>query len=308
MMMRGKVGAFSYYVSDTRQIVRQAQNNSNYGATATRSPQQQSRRVNWANLVNFYKGNKAWMKKSFENLKPGVSEFNKFMQLNINGAHVALTKEQARKGAFVIQPLQISEGSLPSITNKYREEDAPSKVILSAGALGDMTIAEVSQDILNNNSAFRNGDAIVFVGIMGINSAPGANTPLTKATYIYKEFVIDTSDTRIWDNVYDMWKYEEGFLACRASLASDTYVYIHTRSNGGKLYVSTETIAYYDGETATEIEKWGASDQMTRAVESYKVDQDVPLMPGEGSVPTTGNDSSSGGGGNPSGPGDGNLE
>lgn len=308
MMMRGKVGAFSYYVSDTRQIVRQAQNNSNYGSTATRSPQQQSRRVLWANLVNFYKSNKAWMKKSFENLSPGVSEFNKFMQANIGISHVALTKEQARQGVFVIQPLQISEGSLPSITPKLRTETGETRLACTVEAIGAATVAEVSQNLINLNPELRNGDAIVFVGINGTNFAPGEGSTLYDAAYFYDELVLDTTSTEEWDNVYSNWLVSNDVLANRRASAHDTYVFVHTRSSGGKLYVSTERIAYFDGETATEIEKWGASDQMTLAVESYKVDQDVPLMPGDSVTPSTGNDSSSGGGGGNTGPGDGNLE
>lgn len=308
MMMRGKVGAFSYYVSDTRQIVRQAQNNSNFGATATRSPQQQSRRVLWANLVNFYKGNKAWMKKSFENLKPGVSEFNKFMQLNINSAHIALTKEQARQNIFVIQPLLISEGSLPSITSRDRDEYAVSKVRISDTITASSTVAQFSASILEYNSSFRNGDAIVGIGIYGTNTDPSMTNAYYAASYNYNEFVLDTADTRTMNEAYPSWGVSGDYVHNQNCMDADTYVYIHTRSSAGKLYVSTERIAFYDDETATEIEKWGASDQMTLAVESYKVDQDVPLMPGEGSVPATGNDSSSGGGGGSTGPGDGNLE
>lgn len=308
MMMRGKVGAFSYYVSDTRQIVRQAQNNSNYGATATRSPQQQSRRVLWANLVNFYKANKAWMKKSFENLKPGVSDFNKFMQANIGVSHVALTKEQARQNVFVIQPLQVSEGSLPSITPQFRVESGASKLQTNIASIHESTVAEVSQNLIQLNPALRNGDAIVYVGIRGTNGAPGANAELHGATYHYDEFVLDTTDTRVWDDAYSGWKISDNTFANNHAPSADTYVYIHTRSSAGRLYVSTERIAYFSGETATQIEKWGASDQMTLAVESYKVDQDVPLIPGDTNFPSTGNDSSSGGGSKPSGPGGGNLE
>lgn len=308
MMMRGRVGAFSYYVSDTRQIVRQAQNNSNYGATATRSPQQQSRRVLWANLVNFYKSNKAWMKKSFENLAPGVSEFNKFMQLNINVNHVALTKEQARNNIFVIQPLQISEGSLPSVTPSLHDAQGLSNILCEVREGNGKTVADYSADIIAKNPSFRNGDAIVCVGISGTMSGP--KTSLSKASYVYNEFVLNTADTRELEEAYTGWTSVDGTLAFGPAVSYDTYVYLHTRSNGGKLYVSTEHIAYWDGETAEMIDMWGSSDQMTLAVESYKVDQDVPLMPGDGSIPSTGNDSSSGGGGGgkPSGPGDGNLE
>lgn len=306
MMMRGKVGAFSYYVSDTRQIVRQAQNNSNYGATATRSPQQQSRRVLWANLVNFYKGNKAWMQKSFESLKPGVSEFNKFMQLNISSAHVALTKEQARQNVFVLQPLQISEGSLPSITRKYVGGDFTSKVHCDVTAGQGQTIAQYSESILAQNEAFRNGDAIVCIGIMGTTGGPSAE--LSVASYRYNEFVVDTTDNRQLAEVYPGWTSKEGDVMFENVDSYDSFVYVHTRSSNGKLYVSTERIAWFEDESAEVYDAWGASDQMTRAVESYKVDQDVPLMPGEGSIPVTGNDSSSGGGGGNTGTGDGNLE
>lgn len=308
MMMRGKVGAFSYYVSDTRQIVRQAQNNSNFGATATRSPQQQSRRVLWANLVNFYKGNKAWMKKSFENLKPGVSEFNKFMQANIGMSHVALSKEQARQGVWVAQRVQISEGSLPSVTPSAVDGDRSAIINVDVTVGATTTVAQFSQSIIDNNTAFRNGDAIVCVALGGTVAAPSQDGGFVGATYRYNEFVLDTASTELMTEAYPNWSGSEGSVLCGDAESFETYVYIHTRVNGGKLYVSTEKTAELTGTQLENIEAWGATSQMTLATESYKVDQDVPLMPGDSVVPSTGNDSSSGGGGGNTGPGDGNLE
>ena len=70
----GRVGDTTYYVRDGEQIARQSQNNSNYGATASRTPAQMSRRVKWANLVNLFKGMKSWQPKAYDFKKKGQTD------------------------------------------------------------------------------------------------------------------------------------------------------------------------------------------------------------------------------------------
>lgn len=299
MMMRGKVGAFSYYVSETRQIVRQAQNNSNFGATATRSPQQQSRRVLWANLVNFYSGNKSWMKKAFEDLKPGVSVFNRFMQLNIPDAHVALTKTQAASKLWVVSPYVVSQGSLPKPTTGVWMASYPTTIVVTEQPAETATVAQVSSAILENNPNFLNGDAVVAVRFYGGTSpVTSYNGNPVLANYDYYEFVINISDNRVFSAAYPDWEFTNNLELRNRQLEDvDGYAYIHTRKRDGKLLVSTAKILMSE-RLQENSDTWGNSAQIAEATESYKVEEPVMLLPG-GS--TTGTGTTAGGGSNPGG-------
>lgn len=308
MMMRGKVGAFSYYVSETRQIVRQAQNNSNFGSTATRSPQQQSRRVMWANLVNFYSGNKAWMKKAFEDLKPGVSVFNRFMQLNLPNAYVALTKAQAATKMWVLAPYTVSQGSLPRPYSGVWTAQYSTNISVTEAPESNATVAQVSQAILENNSDFLNGDAIVAVKFMGTSSPLSAwNGNPKLANFSYFEFVLNINDNRSFTEAYPDWGFSQHMELRNTQLEDvEGYTYIHTRKRDGKLLVSTSNILMNEGYIE-DSQSWGSSSQVTAAAESYKVEDPVMLMPGG---ETRGNGATAGGGSTPGGGGgddDGNL-
>ena len=300
MMMRGKVGAFSYYVSETRQIVRQAQNNSNFGATATRSPGQQSRRVVWANLVNFYSGNKGWMKKAFEDLKPGVSVFNRFMQLNIPYAQVALTKQQAADKVCVLQQYQVTQGSLVSpLNSEYNENSYPNiSCTLEDGT--EKTVANVSRAIIDQNEGYLNGDAIVGIQFKGsLKSPANYKDGSFRAGYQYYEFVLNVNDTRTLEEAYPHWiVLKTGGFTC-SEVSGGAYTYIHTRKASGKLLVSTSFIMISD-TNLEDVAKWGDANQVANATESYKVEEAVVLAPGGD---TRGDSSTDTGGGTPGGGG-----
>lgn len=300
MMMRGKVGAFSYYVSETRQIVRQAQNNSNFGATATRSPGQQSRRVMWANLVNFYSGNKGWMKKAFEDLKPGVSVFNRFMQLNIPYAQVALTKQQAADKVCVLQQYQVSQGSLVSPLTEEFNEDGLTSIVASLGEGVAKTVANVSRAIIDQNEGYLNGDAICAVEFQGSLSAPSnyKNQPF-RAGYKYYELVLNVNDSRSFDEVYPSWSITSKNALVNNQITGGAFTFIHTRKASGKLLVSTSFIMI-DEENLQKVAMWGDANQVANATESYKVEEAVVLAPGgdtRGSSSTDTGGSTPGGGG-----------
>lgn len=302
MMMRGKVGAFSYYVSETRQIVRQAQNNSNFGATATRSPGQQSRRVVWANLVNFYSGNKGWMKKAFEDLKPGVSVFNRFMQLNIPYAQVALTKQQAADKVCVLQQYQVSQGSLVSPLGSEYNENAYPNIACDIGDDVAKTVANVSRAIIDSNDGYLNGDAIIGVSFKGSLRTPADyKNGNFRAGYQYYEMVLDVNDNRMFAEVYPSWGVlKTGGLAC-TEMSGGAYTFIHTRKASGKLLVSTSFIMISD-EDKQDIAMWGNANQVANATESYKVEDAVVLAPGgdtrgDSSTDTGGSTPGGGGGG-----------
>lgn len=297
MMLKGKVGDTTYYVSQSRQLARQALNNSNYGESASRTDVQQTRRVRWANLVNFYSGNKAWMKKAYENLKPGVSVFNRFMQLNLASADIALTKAQAQAKTWVFASYRVSQGSLERITPSSYSDSNASRVFCDMTISETTTIADVSTKILEANPTFAHGDAIVGITFNGTVGMPSELTTHKPATYGYSEIVIDTTDTRGFEEVYQGWGVAEGKIALYNAQDADGFVYIHTRRSAGKLYVSTENILISES-VLEDIDPWKMPAQLQLAIASYGESTSVPLAPGGSSSQQSGNDSSSGGGSN----------
>lgn len=295
MMLKGKVGDTTYYVAQSRQLARQALNNSNYGATASRTDVQQARRVKWSNLVNFYSANKAWMKKAYEDLKPGVSIFNRFMQLNINSATVALTKSEAQAKTWIPASYRVSQGSLTPLEISFENEMPGVELGASVNITTSTTVAEVSQAILSSNAQFRNGDAIAFVVFQGTAAAPGADTGIVPASYRYYELVIDTEDASVFMNKFPGFGFSDGRLFNDEGNGAEAAVFIHTRKSGGKLYVSTQDIIL-NMEVLVNYDAWRSATQTAKAIASYGESTTVPLAPGGAVSGGSGNDSSVGGG------------
>lgn len=302
MMLKGKVGATTYYVAETRQLARQAMNNSNYGESASRTDAQQNRRVRWSNLVNFYSGNKAWMPKAFENLKPGVSIFNRFMQLNINGSDVALTKSEAMSKIWVPAVYRVSQGSLNPLAGSFVNSMPGIELEGNLTISGTTTVAQFSKALIDANPAFFNGDAIVCVVLRGASGTPGSESGMVPATYIYHELVLDLNDETVFQTKYPNFNYNEGMLFNDSGDGAQAAVFIHTRKNAGKLLVSSQDIILNPDENANG-SAWRSEGQFAKAIASYGESTTVPLTPG-GTVTVIGGGGSSGDGGGSEGDGD----
>ena len=302
MMLKGKVGATTYYVAETRQLARQAMNNSNYGESASRTDAQQNRRVRWSNLVNFYSGNKAWMPKAYENLKPGVSIFNRFMQLNINGSDVALTRSEAQSKIWAPASYRVSQGSLQPLVGAFNSEMPGITLNAVPTMTADTTVAQFSQDVISDNPQFQQGDAIIFVSFRGVTGAPGTDTGMSPATYTYTEYVLDTEDTAKMSDKYPAIFSEGTMLQDSAGDGALAAVVIHTRKSGGKLLVSTQDI-FLNMDALPSYDAWRSEAQFAKAIASYGESTTVPLTPG-GTVTVIGGGGSSGGGGGSEGDGD----
>lgn len=300
MMLQGKIGDTSYYVSQSRQLARQALNNSNYGETASRTDVQQNRRVRWANLVNFYSGNKAWMKKAYENLKPGVSVFNRFIQLNINASTVALTRGEAQAKLWVPAVYRVSQGSLNPLNGSFVDDYPGFRLSGDIPTGSEATVAQFSQAIINANAQFRDGDAIVFVAFSGVTGIPGNDSGMHPASYVYSELVLDTTSQALMSEIYPTWSYSDGVLGTDLGDAKQAAVFIHTRKSAGKLYVSTQDIFLNESEKSNH-DAWRSEAQFAKAIASYGESTTVPLAPGGSSTGGSGNDSSTGGGDNQGG-------
>lgn len=283
-MANGRIGNTTYYVANGQQIARQSKNNSNYGAGASRSDAQQLRRVKWANLVNAYKAMSTWMPKAYESKKPNQSDYNKFMQLNINTSEVALTKDMAANGCAVWESWQVSQGSIVPI-NLIPDSLAigvASDIKLSAAISADTTIAALSSDIIANNPAFRDGDNIA--QIIFYTELDSRGYPYS--TCRYYEFTLNTSNTALLSTLPVSAVMSSSTLSGQTLLAAkqdeqsvgtaEGFVWIHTRKVEGKLMVSSQSIYIQNDAFISQFSTQAAIDA---AIASYGVEQDVPLDP-----------------------------
>lgn len=283
-MANGRIGNTTYYVANGQQIARQSKNNSNYGEGASRSDAQQLRRVRWANLVNAYKAMSSWMPKAYESKKQNQSDYNKFMQLNINTSTVALTKDMAANGCAVWQSWQVSQGSLVPITliADSLAIGVASDIKLSAAISGSTTIAALSADIIANNPAFRDGDNIAQVLFYTALDSRG----YPYSTCRYYEFTLNTQNTALLSTLPVSAVMGSSNLSSQELLAAkqtasevttaEGFVWIHTRKVEGKLMVSSQSIYMQESEFVDQFSTQAAIDA---AIASYGVEVDVPLDP-----------------------------
>ena len=277
----GRVGQTTYYVRKSEQVARQARNNSNYGDGASRTTSQLTRRVRWSNLVNLYKVFKFWMPKAFEGLTGGVTVYNKFMQLNINESSVSFTKSEAAAGASVIEGVWVSQGQLPSIDFSAEGSLRQFIVNVTDGIIGEgKTLGELSQDIIDNNPDFLDGDNIALVAFSNTEDSNG----VPHARCRYYEVTLDTTSTALVTSLPIVSEAalttEDGHLAVTPGAAyynDGGSVMIHTRKVNGRLLVSSQQIQFMD---ISVLGNWISATQREKAIASYGVDAAVPLDPG----------------------------
>ena len=283
-MQVGRVGAYSMYVRSGEQIVRQRKNSSNYGPEASRTESQMTRRVKWSSLVNFYKVCSAWMPKAYETLKQGQTVYNKFMQLNINKAHCALTKDMAQNGCCCIEDWTVSQGSLSPIEldPPIGEYGVRTNIVLASAINATTTVKSLSEDIIANNSTFQNGDNIAMVWFK--NYFDSRTYPFAVCEYF--EFTLDTGNTALLNTTEAGAVIASGNLTDRTVLTTkssaveengaNAFVFIHTRKVGGQLKVSTQDI-YVSVDDYTD--PFTGSQAVQAAIGSYGVTEEVPLDP-----------------------------
>lgn len=282
-MYTGGAGGYSFYVRGGEQVVRQRKNNSNYGESASRSQAQMDRRVRWANLVNLYKLMAAWQPKAYESKKSGQTDYNIFMSLNINNSPVGLTKDMALQGCVVIYAYTISRGSLPPISMQYDTNSSQmiTSLRLSQAITSATTVGQFASDVIDNNPEFRANDNIAF--ILFRNSQTVNNYPY--ATSEYKEVTLDIESESVLESVVGSGRFvvgSDGFLHVAVGAAGSQeagMTLIHTRKVNGNLLVSSQKIQmtgeYIWGDYAYPA--W-----IQQCIESYGLDNDVPLSPGAG--------------------------
>lgn len=283
MKMNGKVGAYSFYTSTGgRQVARIANNSSNYGETAKRTVAMQTRRSRWGNLVSFYSANKDLMARAYERKGANLSDYNRFMQLNIPLASVSLVKDDFMRGMAILQEYVIADGSLPEIDVAEVQEDGCVFNLLTKidGEFADKTIGQISVDLLDNNPQLQVGDQITFVSYTNAGTTPST-------IRIYRHLCEMTIDTKSAVS-FGTLKYANIIAGngLKVVIAGQGNVFgqaiIHSRSVGGSLLVSRAKITL---NSDTLVRQFSAPEAVKKAIDSYGVDADKLLEPGSPEQP-----------------------
>ena len=283
MKMNGKVGAYSFYTSTGgRQVARIANNSSNYGETAKRTVAMQTRRSRWGNLVSFYSANKDLMARAYERKGSNLSDYNRFMQLNIPLATVSLVKDDFLRGMAILQEYVIADGSLPEINVAEQGEDGCVFNLLTSldGEFADNTIGQISVNLLDHNPQLQEGDQLTFVSYTNAGTTPST-------IRIYRHLCEVTIDPKSAVS-FGTLKYAN-IVAGNGSkvvLAGDGNVFgqaiIHSRSVGGNLIVSRAKITLNND---TLVRQFSAPEAVKKAIDSYGVDAEKLLEPGSSEQP-----------------------
>lgn len=283
MKMRGRVGAYSFYTTNGgRQVARIASNSSNYGDTAKRTEAMQKRRSRWGNLVSFYSNNKDLMLRAFERKAANLSDYNRYMQLNVPIATVSLTKDAFMRGMAVLQEYIISDGSLPEIGVFKEGADFMSFNLLTTFTeeLGENTIGAVSADLLNENPQLQEGDQLTFICWMN-----GGSTPETiRIRRRLCELTLDTKSNTLFGSL----PYAEIVAGNGTNVVIAGYegvfgqAIIHSRTVNGNLLVSPARIKL---NSTTLVDQFSSAEAVKKAIDSYGVDTEQLLEPGSPTQP-----------------------
>lgn len=285
-MYTGGAGGYSFYVRKGEQVIRQRKNNSNYGSGASRTYAQMIRRIKWGNLVNVFKAMKSWQPKAYDSKKQGQTDYNIFMQLNINRATAALTREMCLSGCAVIEPCQVSRGSLPPIAlalagsgNQY-----VSDIVISNAIQGSTTVGQLSADIIANNPQFQEGDNLAFCFFYNWKDSR-VEWPFVSTRYT--EITLDTTSATVVNSIpaldNRLSKSTGGNL--QASWSAGTplspnnevgMVLIHTRKSASMLAVSSQEIVV-NGNSI--LSSFVGNTWYQTCIDTYGLTDEVPLDP-----------------------------
>lgn len=275
-LRKGRIGETTYYTSKGRQIARQSLNNSNYGESARRSLAQQTRRVKWANLVNFYKLCSRWMPKAFESKKPGQTDYNKFMQLNINTQRVALTRDQAINGGCVVDAFAITQGTIAPCALGGSSLSSRLKIgqTFNPAQSDTVTIGELATALIENNADVVAGMQLSLVIVE--TKVDSAGVP--RSTVKFFEAVLDPSSTEVLATYFgnELERGGDSTLTCGAVAHGGLpSAFILSQQTETGLKVSSETL---DGQFDVA-QQFSTAAVVEAAIATYGVDKEVVLNP-----------------------------
>lgn len=237
-----------------------------------RTVDQMTQRVKWANLVNFYRANKSWMKFAFETKPTNRTDYNQFMSMNVSNSRIYLPKQIANQGGCVVDSYLMTQGSLASIEILPMSNDWQTNIYTPGLVAGvtTYTVAEVSRAILSANPAMREGDQLSFIRLtQQTNSTSGVPYVVVRKY----EVLVNTSDLR---QFFDFMPQEiidfGGASGSEAIIIKNTnnaggFLMCLSRTVGGKTYVSTQNVIVANNTAL--IDAYSSNNALQAAIDSY---------------------------------------
>ena len=271
----GRLAGSVYYLIKGQNIAREVAAQ----VTNPKTQPQMQQRVRLANLVNFYRANKEWMKKyAFEVLTGLKTIYNEFVSQNLTTLSAPLSKEDAANGVVVPDFLKVTKGSLSSIgavTEWPSEQVAIAPLALLES---DNTIGALSKRLIEKNG-FKENDQLSIIVIKYMTRKP--------CVVSANEIIIDSSSSQalpgyisqvsglmriLINNIIDTTD-ANGFAVCL----------IHSRRENGKVLVSSEVLSL--SPKALEAQRNAASAKAyNKAINSYGYTNEPFLDPAQGIV------------------------
>lgn len=232
---------------------------------------QMRRRVQWANIVNIWHSFNGLLHPSFQDRTALISDFNRFVGVNIGRVPIYLTQGEASQGGAVVAPYQMSWGTLPPISVSANGVAGEVGTDISLGILtvnNSTTLKQFSRAIIESNQHFQNGDQITaFVLLQTVNTVTGV--PYTEVRAF--EVTLDTEDneTLVADLDPELYVFanqgETDKLGMNQSVNGGV-VYIHSRLAGDNTtLVSSQRLVVSNTLLAT----YQSGAKLSAAVKSY---------------------------------------
>lgn len=237
-------GAVTYTLKGQQIIRKEAPQVANPRTTA-----QMDQRIKLANLVNFYRANKAWMSRgSFESKKQTWSDYNAFVSANIDGSRVALSKQAASEGQCIVAPYQVTKGTLPKL---IVNSDAPEVDLVYGEGTAPTTWGAFSTRMLAAYPGLQNGDQISF--IIYNQDGDGEGRHFVSVNPIERN--LNTEDTTTLATLFPGWNFGAEALKFTSSSLGGSAVAVSicvSRSVGGSIRVSDSYVNFVDQQTYNE--------------------------------------------------------
>ena len=270
--LRGSAGNWTYARVGGQTVAKQKVDTK---GLSPRTYGQMQLRVQLANIVAMWRAFEGLDRPSFERKDKSVSDYNEFTAANFGIVTVFLTKEEARSGACVAAPYQVTRGSLPSIN--YEAESGG--VVKTSIQLGDLvieattTVAEFSNAVLSNNQDFASGDNITcFIARQVLDAATNVPRVVMQESNVTLDpedavtLLRDTTSAAAFSSV-------DGALGT-SGLLDGAVAYIHSRKTADGTKVSTQRFLAQNAI----LSQYQTQNKLDEAITSYGGQLKVPYL------------------------------
>ena len=239
--MSGKVGQLIYRHTKYGTVVYEAPVKA---SVPQRTEAQMQVRTQLGNLAAVYGQFNKTLTKGFEGLNGKMSDYNAFVQANMNVVKVYVPKSVRLNGGSVLAPYQITRGTLPSVAmHKNASGVLVSDIAVGSLVIGEeTTVADLACAVVAMNADWEEGDQITF--FYGVQTTD-AVTGVPRARIYGSKVMLNPGDTTPLLEVVSALGFTvvDGCLAMDRAIASGAAVWVHSRddvASGSGVRVSTQ--------------------------------------------------------------------